>query len=151
LFYAACALGHGNELQPIDFEAEQKTLLALPNNKRWREIEKRLQVTQCVRYASVEALRLVANSYKHDPRLQPDIELIRHLGLDEKLIYAAIPESFELKKGLARVVGLPDDSLFVDITQRFVEHVAEFLKDLQAKSVLSPVALGKVSLTDFAH
>jgi hypothetical protein len=151
LFFATCATGHGNKIKRADFERAQRSLLALPQGKRWKEIARRLKPTQCARYSSVEALRLLANSYKHDPRLQPDMDLVRHLGLDEKLIYAPLPESFELKRGLARIVGLPDDSRFAEITQKFVEHADEFLKDVQAKNVLSPVNWGRVSLTEFAH
>ena len=85
------------------------------------------------------------------PRLQPDIELVRHLRLDEKLVYAPIPESFELKNGLARIVGLPEDSRLSEITEMFNAHAGEFLKDVQVKNVLSPVNWGRVSLTEFAH
>jgi hypothetical protein len=151
LFQATCALGHGKKIKRSECEAEQKILLAMPHGQRWREIDRRLQPKQCARYASIEALRLLANSYKHDPRLQPDIKLVNYLGLDEKLVYAPIPESFELKKGLARIVGLPDDSRFSEVTERFVEHANEFLKDVQARNVLSPVNWGRVSLTEFAH
>jgi hypothetical protein len=151
LFYAACALGHGNKIQRSEFEAEQKILLAMPASKRWKEIDRRLQPKNCARYRSVEALRMFANSYKHDPRLQPDTELVRYLGLDEKLVYEPIPESFELKKGLARIVGLQDDCRFSEITERFVEDADEFLKDVQARNVLSPVNWGRVSLTVFGH
>ena len=110
-----------------------------------------MQPEKCARYASIEALRLLANSYKHDPRLQPDSKLVKHLGLDEKLLYASIPQSFELKRGLASIVGLPDDSSFSEITERFVEHAEEFLTDVQARNVLSPVRWGHVSMTEFAH
>jgi hypothetical protein len=33
----------------------------------------------------------------------------------------------------------------------FVAHAGEFLKDVQARNVLSPVNWGRVSLTEFAH
>jgi len=151
LFLATCALGHGKKIKRSEFEGEQKILLAMPHGKRWKEIDRRLQPKKCARYTSVEALRLLANSYKHNPRLQPDIELVRHLGLDEKLVYAPIPESFEVKKGLARIVGLPEDSRLSEITEMFVAHAGEFLKDVQARNVLSPVNWGRVSLTEFAH
>ena len=151
LFLATCAIDDGHKIKRSEFESRQKTLLDMNLYERWKEIDRRLQPKKCARYTSVEALRLLANSYKHEPRLQPHIDLVKHLGLDEKLVYAPIPESFELKKGLARIVGLPDDSRFSEITEMFVAHGDEFLKDVRARNVLSPVNWGRVSLTEFAH
>jgi hypothetical protein len=89
--------------------------------------------------------------YKHDPRNQPDKELIVFLGLDTKLTYAALPESGELQRGLALLVGLPEKGGYAEIAERFVEHAEEFLKDVQSRNLLSKVNWGRVSLIDFAH
>ena len=82
---------------------------------------------------------------------QPDKELIVFLGLDPKLTYATLPESGELQKGLALRVGLPEKAGYAEITERFVEHAEEFLKDVQSRNLLSKVNWGRVSLIDFAH
>ena len=151
LYHAACATGHGNAIKRAEYDVRLKALLTLPLGKRWKEIDARLNPTMCARYKSVEALRLLANSYKHDPRNQPDRELIVFLGLDTKLTYATLPESGELQKGLALLVGLPDKAGYADITERFVEHAEEFLKEVQSRNLLSKVNWGRVSLIDFAH
>ncbi len=63
-----------------------------------------------------------------------------------------MPESFELQKGLARFVGLPDNARFADITQKYVDHAEAFLKDIVAKNVLSPVKGRRLNLfKDIGH
>jgi hypothetical protein len=151
LYFAACATCHGNAIKRSDYDQHMKALLSLPLGKRGKEIEARLSPTKCAHYPSIEALRLLANSYKHDPRNQPDKELIAFLGLDPKLTYATLPESGELQKGLALRVGLPEKAGYAEITERFVEHAEEFLKDAQSRNLLSNVNWGRVSLIDFAH
>ena len=117
LYSAACATGHGNAIKRAEYDIRVKALLTLPLAKRWKEIEARLNPTICTRYKSVEALRLLANSYKHDPRNQPDKGLIVFLGLHPKLTCATLPESGELQKGLALLVGLPEKAGYADITE----------------------------------
>jgi hypothetical protein len=151
LYFAACATGHGNPIKRSEYDLRMQALLKMPLGKRWKEIDARLTPTQCARYKSIEALRLLANSYKHDPRNEPDKELIDYLGLDTKLTYAPLPESAELQKGLALLVGFPEKTGYADVTERFVEHAEEFLKDVQSRNLLSNVNWGTVSLTDFAH
>lgn len=151
LHFATRATEHGSRIKKSDYESRQKQLLTLPQGKRWKEIEKRLTPNRCARYSSVEALRLLANSYKHDPLLRPDKELLGHLQLDTNLSYAPIPESLALQKGLARVVGLADDAHFLKITQKFIDHTEEFLKDVEVKNKLSTVNWGRFSFADVAH
>ena len=151
LYFAACAAGHGNPIKRAEYDERTKELLRMPQWKRWKEIETRLAPAQCVRYKSIEALQLLANSYKHDPRKQPNKKLISCLGLDAKLTYAPLPESGEIQKGLALLVGLPAKAGYGDITERFVEHAEELLEDVQSRNLLSKANWGMVSLTDFAH
>jgi hypothetical protein len=151
LYLAACATGHGNAINRAEYDVRLKELRTLPLGKRWKEIEARLKPTMCVHYKSIEALRLLANSYKHHPRNQPDKELINFLGLDPKLTYATLPESGDLQKCLALLVGLPEKAGYADIAERFVEHAEDFLKEVQTRNLLSKVNWGRVSLIDFGH
>lgn len=151
LYFAACATGHGNPIKRAEYDQRIRALLKMSPGKRWMEIDARLAASQCVRYQSIEALRLLANSYKHDPGLQPCHELIVHLGLDTNLTYAPLPESGELQKGLALLVGLPEKSGYADITEKFVEHAEEFLEGVRCRNQLSKVDWGKVSFTNVAH
>ena len=99
----------------------------------------------------VQALRLLANAYKHDPGKAPSVKLLTHLRLDPTLTYAQLPESGDLQKGLALVAGLPGDAEYCEIAERFVEHVQEFLTDVRTHNALSRVKGGRASLTDFDH
>jgi hypothetical protein len=62
-----------------------------------------------------------------------------------------LPESGELQKGLALLVGLGGRAGYADITERFVEHAEEFVNDVQSRNLLSKVKSWPVSLTTFAH
>jgi hypothetical protein len=80
--------------------------------------------------------------------MEPVPVLVKHLGLDENLKYAPIPESTKLREGLAMIVGLPPDSSYPDIATSFVKCVQGFLDDVKARSAISPVKWGRVSLVD---
>lgn len=151
LFYAVCATGHGRPIKRTTFVRRQRTLLKLHVSKRWKEIDKRLNTSLATNYQSVEALRLLANSYKHEPRKEPGRELIKHLKLNQRLIYAELPESGELQKGLARLLGLHDTAGYAEILMEFTKRSDAFMEDIVANNKLSPVRWGAVSLTKFAH
>jgi hypothetical protein len=151
LFYAVCATGHGKPIKRATFVKRHRVLQKLHMGKRWNEIDRRLNPSHAAHYRSVEALRLLANSYKHDPRKQPAKELIKYLKLNQRLLYAELPESGELQKGLARLLDLTDKAGYADIVERFVEHSEEFLKDVAARNKLSSVHWGEISLVKFAH
>lgn len=150
LYFAVCATGHGKAIKRAEYDSRLKALLAMPLGSRWKEIQARLNPANSANFKSVEALRLLANSYKHDPHSQPDKKLIDFLGLDAKLTYATLPESGELQKGLALLVGLSEKAGYADITQRFVEHAEQFLKEVQSRNLLSKVSWGRISNGDFA-
>lgn len=141
LFYAACATGSGGTITRAEFEAERTKVFG----RGWCEVKNRLKPDGCKRCGSVEALRLLANSYKHDCELQPSRKLLLHLSLDPDVCYATIPESDELRRGLARFVQLQDDASFTEITRKFVDHVLEFLADIKRQNTLSTVEWGPVS------
>lgn len=149
LYFAACAVDAGQPIARVDYEKRLADMLRLRGPRQWEEIEKRLHVANCA--PTIETLRLLANAYKHDPKKQPTKQLLTYLRLDVTLTYAELPESDELRKGLALSVGLPGDAAYCDITERFVERTQEFLNDLQARNVLSRVKGGRVSFKDIAH
>jgi hypothetical protein len=153
LYLAARVTADGKILTSNEFQKRRTELNGLSIQKRGVEVKRRLEPQACSRYASVEALRLLANAYKHDPDAAPDRKLVRHLGLDEALTYASLPESRELQKAMARLVGLNERSGFAAITEAFVKHAEEFLEDVQTRKakVLSPHEPAIISLDDFAY
>jgi hypothetical protein len=112
----------------------------------WKKINDRLNLESCEGNASIEALRLLANSYKHHPSMEPDGELLKLLNRQSEVNYAPLPESPALKEGLAAFIGLGRDSDYCDIVERFVDIASGFLADVQSRTKLSPVRWDPVSL-----
>jgi hypothetical protein len=152
LHFAARAADQGQPISRGQYEARVDELENMKPSKLRSTIEARLAVSGRLHYRAVEALRLLANAYKHNARKEPPSGLLAHLGLNTALTYAELPESHELRKGLAGIVGLPDDAGHCQIAAGFVERVEAFLEDVQVHGRLSNVIMGRVvSLTDFAH
>ena len=147
-FFAACAADAGKPITRQEFSTRMKELSDLNIAKKWEEIGRRLEPNQCSHHQVTEALRHLANAYKHNPRMEPDDKLLKRLGLDLSLKYAPIPESTKLQEGLAKIVGLPADSSYPGIATSFVECVQGFLDDVKARNAISPVRWGRVSLVD---
>jgi hypothetical protein len=147
---AACAGHAGAELTRSQYEQAMEQVRPTKNDgsrmANWNEVNRRLGITSANRPAPIEALRLLANAYKHDPNAQPDQQLIKHLGLKTTINYAELPESDALREGLASCVGLDKSSDYIAIADRFIEEVQAFLEDIKRRVTLSPVRWGPVSL-----
>lgn len=151
LFFASQATEHGNRITHEEFIAVRDSI-ATKRAGSWKEIVTRLKPETCARYETMETLRLLANSYKHDPHMKPMKELLERLRLDTTRNYMPLPESFALKEGLARFVGLPDDADFWTITHRYVEHAEEFLNAVKTQNRLSPIKPRRFDFrTDIGH
>lgn len=128
---AARATDDGKEISAKQYQEKLKQLQK-PN--QWKEIEKRLETASCEKYKSIEALRLLVNSYKHDPSIKPDEKLLSLLGLETGVKYARLPESDDLRKGLANCIGLKEDASYCDIAERFVGNASDFVAEVQVKN-----------------
>ncbi|HVR26024.1 MAG TPA: hypothetical protein VMU26_22215 [Candidatus Polarisedimenticolia bacterium] len=145
----------------------------------WKRIFIRLDVKSCQETKVLEALRLLSNSYKHDPFVKPDVKLLKLLNLPsewpkkktamsmsdatsigsqspkmpKKKSYAPLPESSSLQEAFAVFVGLGRDADYCDITERFVESVNEFLESLKNRTKVRPFERRLVSLSpqDFEY
>ena len=146
LHFAACAADGGNPIKRKGYEQRLNHLRNLPRQKCWGEIDKRLDVQKHKHYLTIEALRLLANAYKHDPTKSPDEKLLKHLGLNRALNYADLTESQELHRGLASLAGLPENAHYIDITEKLLERVDEFLADIKGRPAISTVDWGPGSL-----
>ena len=82
--------------------------------------------------------------------LNPLLELLK---LETEVNYAPLPESEDLRKGLADFIGLEKNTGYCDIADKFVDITSDFLVEVQSRSKLSHVKWGPVSLhpNDFAH
>jgi hypothetical protein len=119
----------------------------------WMEMSKRLKLEFYEKYKFIEALRLLSNSYKHDPSMEPDEELLNLLSLETGVNYAPLPESDALRKGFADFIGLKEDANYCDIANQFLEVASNFLVEVESQAKLSKVNWGAASLNpnDFAR
>jgi hypothetical protein len=95
----------------------------------------------------MKVIRLLANSYKHDPAMEADEDLLKSLNLEiqeerfgkkKKVNYAPLPESDSLQEGLATFIGFGKDADYCDIAERFIDIAGKFLIDVQSRVKLSP-------------
>lgn len=156
--FAARADKSSTEISGRQYREEVKRLQR--TNKRgevvgwdWPKIWKRLDKQIYKKYRPVEALRLLSNSYKHDPSMQPDEQLLSFLSLETGVPYAPLSESEDLRKGLALLVGLNKDAGYCEIVEGFIGVANEFLAKIENEAKLSKVNWGPVSLnpTHFAR
>jgi hypothetical protein len=144
---AARADESGKEISGQEYEAKVREIRkGLRNRRGWDEIKVRLNVESCEGYTSTEALRFLVNSYKHNPSMEPDKELLKFLDLKTEVNYAPLPESPKLQEKLAVSIGLGKDADYCDIVERFVDIASGFLADMQNRTKLSPVRWDPVSL-----
>ena len=147
VWLAARAAEEGKEISGEQYERNvRKIREGLRKREGWKKIKDRLNLESCEGSASMEALRLLVNSYKHHPSMEPDEELLKFLNLETEVNYAPLPESPALKDGLANSIGLDKNADYCDIVERFVDIASDFLADVQNRTELSPVRWGPVSL-----
>lgn len=146
---AARAADEGKEISGQQYKEKVRELaeqLRKNNKGGWKEIKKRLKLDDsCEGFDCMEALRFLANSYKHHPSMEPNDQMLTLLGLNPGVNYAPLPESDAVQKGLAGFIGLGEDTGYCDIAVRFVDIASDFLASVQSRKGVSPVKWGPVS------
>lgn len=137
---------NAEEITGQQYEEKVRQERKLVRKEGWNRIIDRLNLKPCRDFASTEVLRLLANSYKHDPSIEPDRDLLELLGLETGVNYAALPESHSLQKGLAAFIRLGEDADYCDIVEGFVEIASGFLADVRSRTRVSPLRWDPVSL-----
>jgi len=175
---AARLVDGGTEISAEQYQQNvEKERELLRERDRWKRMSIRLDVNSCKETKVLEALRLLSNSYKHDPFVKPDIKLLKLLNLrpdwpkkttaigdatsggsqspksPRKKNYAPLPESTSLQEAFAVFVGLARDAEYCDITERFVDSVSQFLEGLKNRTKVRPFERRRVSLNpqDFEY
>ena len=150
VWLAARAADDGKEISGQQY---YDNISQLQKPKGWEKIKDRLKLESCEGYPYIEVLRLLANSYKHDPYMEPDRKLLELLQLETGVNYDLLPESNSLREGLSAFLGLGKDSTYCDIAERFVDIANDFLGTVQNRTKLSRVKRSPVSFNprDFAH
>lgn len=118
----------------------------LRNRGGLRKLIGKLQLEDIADWRSMETLRLLANSYKHNPSAEPDTDLVNHLGLDPNAVYALLNESFAIEQAVSTLLGLPENSDFCDIAEELIHRCSRFVDAAErAQTTASPVRWGPVS------
>jgi hypothetical protein len=143
-----------DDRKEINHQQHQEKVHQLQKGKGhvWDKIKNWVQTKSCKGYKSMETLRLLANSYKHDQSMKPSKKLLKWLKLKTDVNYAPLAESGAFRKGLAEFIGLEKDADYCEITSRFVDITCEFLTKVEKLPGLSRVRPGIASLNpkDFA-
>lgn len=150
---AARAADDRKEIDLQQYQENVRKVRETLRHKGWKTIKGKLKLESCEGHKSMKALRLLANSYKHDPSMVPDEKLLEWLKIETGVNYAPLPESDSLREGLAAFIGLGKDAAYCDIAERFVDIASDFLVNVQSRTKLSQVKRGGASLkpSDFAH
>jgi len=101
----------------------------------------------------LEALRQIANDYKHTPWRRPDDKLLKLLQVDLKRNYAPLAESDGIREGLAVFLKLKRDADYCAIASKLLRRADKFLTAVKKQPGLSKVNWGTVSFRpkDFEH
>lgn len=139
--FAARAADGGKEISPQQYH---QRVDELRNGRcwKWKMVENRLKLKSCKGEQEIEALRLLANCYKHDSSKEPDEDLLKLLRLQTGVKYASLPESEGLQEGLAVFIGLEKEADYCQIAERFTDIVDCFLADVQKKDQAEPGKVG---------
>jgi hypothetical protein len=143
VWLAACATKDGKSIGREQYEKNIHRERKLYLRDRGRIIEK-LALDEFPEWkSSMEALRLLANCFKHDPTQRPSTNLLKHLSLplkpSERLVvgYAPLSESSLFRGGLAVYLNLSKDADYCLIAKMFVDSADQFLKSVRQRTRLA--------------
>jgi hypothetical protein len=144
------ALSGSQDASPItrdDYRKKVTRLEKLNQDRRKRELEKLLPALDPRAWDLLDVLRLLANSFKHDPFDKPKGVLIERLGLPKNMNYAPMSESGAVRFGLAKFLGIGDDASFSQIVDAVCKSCDRILLALRAGTPLRSFDTGeRVSL-----
>jgi len=138
---------HGSSAFSRDeFRNEVERLAGMSFKKRRIEIEKRLPTIDRRSWDLLDLLRLLANSFKHDPFDKPDESLLKCLSLAPNMNYATLAESAAVRYGLGGFLGIGDDASFAEIVEEIRKRCDRILFMLHAGANPRPFDDERVSL-----
>jgi hypothetical protein len=146
---AARSTDDGQEINYQQYEQNvEKERKTLGNNPRgwWKTISARFRIKSCEGHKSIDTLRLLANSYKHDPAMKPQKKLLEALNLNTEDKYARLPESESVQKAFATSLGLGMNASYCDIAGRCVDIASNFFLSMESQTTLSPIKPRRVSM-----
>jgi hypothetical protein len=133
------ALSGGHEISGVEYQANLQRERERLRKGGWTDLDKILKLKRCREGKYIEALRLLSNSYKHGPTVEPDEELLQLLMLETNVKYAPLSESNSLREALGRFVGLGKDADLCDIAEEFIGKASIYVDAIRQKMTLSPI------------
>lgn len=131
---------------------------ALRKRDGWKSLAAKLNLNRFSAWGGpLETLRLLANTYKHEPGdAAPGADLLKHLGLNPiisekpfKVLYASLPESQHFREALAQHLGLAQEADYTYIAEELLNSVERFVADVERQSHIVPIAPTAVRLNEF--
>jgi len=110
-------------------------------------------------WRTLDILRIVANFYKHDPFQQPDNEFLsdlnailpQQLHFDITPLYAPISESERFREELAKSMGLPGETPYIDIAEESLTFAQNVPNDAKTRLSVRPIKPSRVRLWPLAE
>jgi hypothetical protein len=130
---AARSRDNGRRLTVAEYQERVKQEReSLKGSKGHKALVTRLGLMTLADWRSIELLRLLSNSYKHNPEAEPDSKLLAFLYLERGVPYAPIAESDAVRKGLLTFLDLPDEGDFCDVADELLTRSARFVASAAA-------------------
>jgi hypothetical protein len=123
----------------------------------WKNLAAKLNLASFAEWnVSLETLRLLANTYKHEPGYAtPGEDLLAHLGLNPiistrpTVTYASLPESQHFREALALHLGLAKDGDYAGIAEEFLNIVEKFVAGVERQPHIGAIKPTPVRLDEF--
>jgi len=146
LLAALSAVRNPSPITRDDYGKEVRRLEGLGQDKRRKELEQLLPKIDTRAWDFLDTLRLLANSFKHDPFDKPKAILLKRLGLPGNMNYASLSESGAVRFGLGRVLAIGDDAEFSEIVDAVYKSCDRLLFLLRAATPLRSFEYERVSM-----
>jgi hypothetical protein len=145
LIAALSSMVDNSPISRDDYSKEVDRLGSLDGKTRKRELKKLLPLDRR-QWDLLEVLRLLANSFKHDPFDKPNGILLKRLGLPENANYAPLSESGAVRFGLSKFLGIGDEATFSEIVNALRKSCDQILFVLRSGTRLRSFKHELVSL-----
>jgi len=129
-----------------EYGKEIRRLASLKGEKIEKELRRLLPALDAAAWKLLDVLRLLANSFKHNPFDKPSSALLTKLGLGENLNYASLSESGAIRFGLGKFLGINEEATFSEIVDAVCKRCSGIVLMLEAGTPLRSFEHARVSL-----
>lgn len=137
----------GDPVSKISFEDYKHAITKMGKPGQLKRLKGILRLSDYSEWNTLDVLRLLANSYKHDPFDKPKRELLEalHLHLDPKANYRELNQSPALCDAFCSFLGLGVEAQYKDVARSYVDIAETFLNAVRTNTPLRHRKGGRVS------